>query len=50
MIQYIINVNSSYLSDQGVPEYLHKNLEKYRKKTSDVIIDKLQKESLQPRP
>ena len=43
MIQYIINVNISYLSDQGVPKYFHKNLDKYRKKTSDVIIDKLQR-------
>ena len=48
VIQYIINVNTSYLVDQGVPEYLHIHVEKYRKKTSDVIIDKLQKESLQP--
>ena len=48
MIQYIIDVNTSYLVDQGVPEYFLKHVDKYRKKTLDVIIDKLQKESLQP--
>ena len=47
MIQYIINVNTKYLADQGVPKYFHKHVDKYRKKKSDVIIDKLQKERLQ---
>ena len=47
VIQYIININTSYLANQGVPEYLHNHVDKYRKQTSDVIIDKLQKESLQ---
>ena len=50
MIQYIINVNTRYLSDQVELEYFHNHVDKYRKKTSNVIIDKLQKESLQPRP
>ena len=48
VIQYIINVNTRYLADQGVPDYLHNHVDKYRKKTSDVIIYKLQNESLQP--
>ena len=41
VIQYIINVNTSYLADLGVLEYLHDHIEKYRKKTLDVIIDNL---------
>ena len=45
---YIINVNTIYLEDQGVPEYLHKHVDKYRKQTSEVIIDKLQKDNSQP--
>ena len=48
VIQYIINVNTSYLADQGVLEYFHNHVDKYRKKTVDVIIYKLQNESLQP--
>ena len=48
VIQYIININTSYLADQGVPKYFHSHVEKYRNQTSDVIIDKLKKESLQP--
>ena len=48
VIQYIINVNTSYLADQGAPEYFHNHVDKYRMQTSDVIIDKLQKESSQP--
>ena len=50
IIQYIIVINISYLADQGVPEYFHKQLDKYRKQTLDVIIDKYKKERLQPRP
>lgn len=46
MIHYIINVNTSYLVDQGVPEYFDNHIDNYRKKTSDVIIYRLQKESL----
>ena len=38
VIQYIIIINISYLADQGVPEYFHKQLDKYRKKTSDVLL------------
>ena len=48
MIQYIINVNTSYLADQGVPEYLHEHVDKYRKKTSDVFIDKLKRRAYKP--
>ena len=48
VIKYIIIINIRYLADQGVPKYFHNHVEKYRKKTSNVIIDKLQKESLQP--
>ena len=38
IIQYIIIVNISYLADQGVPKYLHRHLDKYRKKT--LYIDR----------
>ena len=38
IIQYIILINISYLADQGVAEYLHKILDKYRKKTSYVFL------------
>ena len=47
VIQYIIIINISYLADEGVQEYLHKILDKYRKKTSDVFIDKYERKSLQ---
>ena len=49
VIQYIIIINISNLADQGVPNYFHKQLDKYRNQTSNVFIDKYKNDSLQHR-